>query len=243
MGSPHRFYADIEESGVSGITLSPEESHHARRVLRVRDGEAAVVFNGRGAEWSGRIETPSKDRVAVAVEKTRREDEPAPPLTLAIGWLHREKLMGETIRRGVELGVSRFLFFPAARSEKAPAMNNRWQRFAIESCKQCGRLWLPVFEIADSFDAVLKNNTGGDLLLFTLSGETMPLPEALTGAPVTVLIGPEGDFTPEEQQAARDAGARPVSLGMMTFRSEVAAVVGVSLVQYELGRLGPKPGA
>jgi len=76
-------------------------------------------------------------------------------------------------------------------------------------------------------------------LLFSLDGKAKPLKSVPKNNGATILIGPEGDFTDEEMECAITRGAHIVSLGRYTYRSEVAAMLAVALVQYELGELGP----
>ena len=234
----HRFHIPSEPRPAGEVQLPPEEAHHALRVLRVREGEVAALFDGSGSEWTGRVARLTKRDVWVAVEGERTEEAPSPPLALAQAWLQREKAIEEIIRRGTALGVNRFRFFRAARSERAPKINPKWERLAIETCKQCGRLWLPKFDILPDLDAVLAETTG-DTLMATASRDPIPLAEALTGGEVTVLVGPEGDFTDDEVARALTKGAQPISLGATTFRSEEAAMIAATLIRYELGGLGP----
>ena len=119
-----------------------------------------------------------------------------------------------------------------------PKTGPKWERHAIETCKQCGRLWLPKFDILPDLDALLAD-TAGDTLIATATCDPIPLAEALTGGPITVLVGPEGDFTNDEVAQAMEKGAHPISLGATTFRSEEAATLAAALIRYELGGLGP----
>jgi len=234
----HRFHIAPDTPGGGEIALPPEEAHHAIKVVRLREGDLVSLFDGQGREWTGAVARLGRREVVISIREERREPRPGPRLTLAQAWLHQEKALELLVRTGTELGVDRFLFFRAARSERPPRLNPKWMRLAVESCKQCGRLWLPEFAVAETLAGVLRD-ARGDLLVAAVDAEPVPLAQALSGGDTTLLIGPEGDFTPEEVRAALGAGARPISLGATTFRSEIAAIVATALVQHHLGRLGP----
>jgi 16S rRNA (uracil1498-N3)-methyltransferase len=240
MAHRYRFHVPgLQAEPGETVALPEEEAHHAQRVARVRPGDAVALFDGAGTEWAGRVAEMGKRAVSVAVADRRETARPARRLTLGVAWVRREKLLEFAVRHGTELGVDRFLFFAAARSEKAPRMDPRWERIAVEVCKQSGRLWLPSFEVVDTFGAALDG--AGQLALATQDRPPAPLAEAMGAeGDVALLVGPEGDFTEEELAAAEAAGATPVSLGTATLRAEVAAVTLAVLAAYELGRLGPR---
>lgn len=238
----HRFHVPAETPDSGAIELPPEEAHHALRVVRLREGDPLLLFDGRGREWQGRVVRATKRDVSVEVESVRRVPAPAPALTLAQAWLHQDKLLEGLVRRGTELGVARFLFFRAARSEQAPRIPAKWERLAVESCKQCGRLWLPAFEVRDTLAEVVED-ASPDRLIALADPAAPPLGQSLTGRDAIVLVGPEGDFSEEEITRTRERDFRAVSLGDAILRSEVAAVTLVTLVRYHMGALGPPPRA
>ncbi len=234
----HRFHVSPEDLRADRITLPEDEAHHALRVARVRVGDRVALFDGQGMEALGEVVAAGPERVTVSCETRREKPRSLRRLTLAQAWLNREKSIEPIVSRGTELGVDRFVFFKGERSERAARLQEKWARQAIESCKQSGRLWLPEFELADDLGGVLAA-AGGRVLIATKDREAAPLKEAIGDeGDVLVLVGPEGDFSEAELQSAVKAGAAPISLGEYTLRSEVAATLAVSLIQYELGELG-----
>ena len=237
----HRFYLDeTPPEGLSSIVLSREESHHAMRVVRTRVGDGVALFDGRGREWMGEVASLSRNEVSINVHSTRYEDRPAPSVTLVQAWLHRDKLLDEIVRQSTVLGASDLCFFRADHSEKKPRLSDKWERLAIEACKQCGRLWLPQVSVADSLAEALDTVDGQRLVIARMEGPHETLAGAATDAPIAFLVGPEGDFSDPELEQASAAGAVPISLGSCTFRAEMAAIVGLTLIQYELGHMGPR---
>ena len=228
----------------SEIALPAEEAHHALHVVRVKAGERVVLFDGEGREIEGSVSRATHREVIVAPGTERRIPAPMVCLSLLQAWLLREKSVEYLIQRGTEIGISHFRFFRGRHSEKTPHLNPKWQRYAVEACKQCGRAWLPSFDVVSDLDAAL-NRVQGPLLIATQSLPPVPIAEALGGlsgveGEVTLLVGPEGDLAPEELDIASSRGAIPISLGSATYRSEVAATLAASLVLYELGGLGPR---
>jgi 16S rRNA (uracil1498-N3)-methyltransferase len=235
----HRFFASPEDDDPHRAVLRDEEAHHAIHVVRLKAGDRVEVLDGRGRRWPGTIAALTRRDVTIQLAQESRIPHPATALTLLQGWLHREKSIEEIIRRCTEIGVGRFVFFRAERSERAPKVSSKWERLAVESCKQCGRAWLPEFEAAESLEAAL-GFAEGTLLVATKEAAPQPLARCVGAPHATLAVGPEGDFTDRELHQILGAGAHAISLGEAVLRSEAAAVVGSCLVQYELGQLGPR---
>lgn len=233
----HRFYTGPFPQSAPLITLREEEAHHALRVVRVREGDHVALFDGHGREFTGAVQHCTRHEVQVEVQETRLTDRPLPELTLAFAWLHQDKAIEFIIRHGTELGVARFIFFRAARSERPPKLNDKWQRLAIEVCKQSGRLWLPEFTLAKDLSDTL-DGLEGQTFFGALDPPHAPLQLPPAASRINLLIGPEGDFTQEEVAVAKSKSALPVSLGQTIFKAEMAALVAITLLQHQAGHLG-----
>jgi len=240
MAHLHRIYIPQETAGTGQIVVGGDEAHHALHVVRVRPGDPVALFDGHGREISGEVIAVEKREVVVEALEERVLPPPPRRLTLLQAWLHRDKALDFIVQHGTELGVARFVFFRAQRSERKPVHSDKWARAAIEACKQSGRLWLPEFILADGIEEAVRD-AAVPVLLATKDLHAAPLRTALGGGSVALMVGPEGDFTDEEVAMALEAGVTPVSLGAATYRSEMAAIVGAALIQYELGELGPIP--
>jgi len=203
--------------------------------------ETIVLFDGQGRECLGHVARVARREVIVTVDEVRMHAAQSKRVTLVQAWLNREKSVESLIRRCTELGVTEFRFFRSAHSERAPVLNEKWPRIAIEACKQCGRFWLPRFGTADDFAEALRD-VPSVCLIAVKADDAAPLCEVLADAPdaVAIAVGPEGDFSEDELQVGRDCGARAISLGDATYRSETAAASMATLVLYELGELGPR---
>ncbi len=222
------------------VLLPDEEARHALSVARLRDGERVALFDGKGTEAAGAIFQQGKRQARVLIEHVRHEDPPSVNLILAPAWLNRDKPMEEIIRRGTELGVTLFAFWRAQRSQRPVSAENKWQRLAVESCKQSGRLHLPRFAFFDDLASALLSFDGCVLVADVLAqspGLTLPLSALKSCA---LLIGPEGDFADTERAAYHGRGALPVSLGKQVLRTEVASVAMATIVLAALGALGTR---
>jgi len=230
-----RFYCPIPLQTGRTVTLPDEAAHHALRVLRLRSGDAVLVFDGRGGEYSGRVtETSPVFRLALtAWHDVERETTVA--LTLAQALPSGDK-MDWVVQKAVELGVTAIQPLQSKRGvvrlagERAEKRRNHWQQVAIAACEQSGRNRVP--EIAPLFDLphYLARPPGDNetrLLLSPhadLSLSDLPRP---TGA-VTLLIGPEGGFDEQEEATALAVGFLAVRMGPRVLRTETAGLAALA---------------
>jgi len=237
----YRFHVPPETGRDATLALPAQEAHHALHVVRVRAGDPVVLFDGRGRELHGTVCRTTRHEVYVAIEDERRCPQPRTALTLLQARPNRDKSLETIVRRGTELGVTRFCVYRADHGARPSCLSPKWLRVAIEACKQCGRAWLPEFDVAPDLRAALEG-APETRLIATNHRDPVPLKEALAAAPraVAVVVGPEGDFSAAELEWAHDLNGVPISLGGATYRTEVAATLAVALVQYELGELGPR---
>jgi 16S rRNA (uracil1498-N3)-methyltransferase len=218
-----------------GVSLLPEDAaHHAVHVLRLRSGDAVVLFNGRGGEYGGRIAAVDRLRVSVDVLEHRRVERESPlAVTLVQGVSAGEK-MDFTVQKATELGVAALQPVIAARSlgrlagERAELKRAHWRRVAVAACEQCGRNRvpevLPVLSLAQFCGACASE--GARLLLSPLA--QLGLRAARLDGAVTLAAGPEAGFTAEEEAMLAEAGFVPVRLGPRVLRAETAALAALA---------------
>lgn len=237
MSHIYRFYAQPEENDASRVILRDDEAHHALHVIRIKVGQEIDIFDGNGHTWRCCVEETSRKEVSCSVLEQRHVSADAPRVILSLAWLNKDKAVESLIQRCTELGVGEFRFFRGDHSGRAPKHSAKWNKWAVESCKQCGRVWLPTFTLADTLADTLKPNEC--TLIASLEEDSIPLSDCVnTTKDINILIGPEGDFSEAEYAQLSAHDAQSVSLGEATYRSEVAAGVMSALVMYELGRLG-----
>lgn len=232
------------------IELSSEESNHLIAANRARLGDPVRVFDGRGNECDTRISEANKRRTFLLVEAIHKL--PVPPVQIALAQaLPKGKLIESIIRKATEIGIQRIYPILSNRceakvdSKRADSKNAKWTAAALEGAKQSGNPYLVQIEPLCGFDAFLANSGQFQLKLIasleenavTMKSHLARYRDANDGqSPVSAiwLIGPEGDFTPEEYRLAADAGFLPTTLGPHVMRSETAAAHALSITQYEL---------
>lgn len=230
-----RFYCPVPLAPGAIVNLPPDAAHHATRVLRLGEGDAVEVFDGRGGEWRGCLQRSGKT-MAVALEFFVAEDREAPVRVTIAQALPAADKMDWIIQKGVELGAAEFRPLIARRSvirlsgERMQRRVSHWQNVAVAACEQCRRnrvpqvaapVDLPQFlgEVAAQNDIRLMLAPGAELRL-----AQMPKPTA----GVILLIGPEGGFEDGELAAAASAGFRSLSLGPRVLRTETAAMAAMA---------------
>lgn len=229
------------------LELEGEEAHHLRTVLRVRVGQHIGLFDGQGRTAEAEVVALERHRARVRVLQQAAEPRSARDLVLVLG-VPREQKMDLIVQKATELGVSRIYPVRAdhavmqVRSDNEDSKRERWQRIALNAAKQCGAAWVPQLEPAQDLETALASLAPpAATLLCSLDPDAAPLRatlETLRAQPprtLALLVGPEGDFSARERALARNAGARPVSLGPRTLRSETAALYGMSVLTYEFG--------
>lgn len=237
----HRLYCPDLSEGAN--ILSPEESHHAAKVLRLCVGGEVVLFDGAGGEAGGVITRVDRRRIDVETESiTRRPFELSCKLTLGVAMskAHRQAYL---VEKCTELGVASIWPIITERGTSRPDASavTRWSRRAIEAAKQSGRAWLPAIQPPMSLSECLTRVGEFDVACVTHPDETAtPFLEVLDKhkgvKSMLALIGPEGGWSDEEQRQAAEAGAVPTKLGPTILRTETAAVAVCAAVAMRFDR-------
>lgn len=237
-----RFHApDAHEPG-DVVTLPPEEAEHLTRVLRLKAGDALRVFNGYGREFDAIVEQAGKRGVRVQLRGVvQPAPEPRVAITLAQAVLKGDK-MDDVIRDATMLGAAAIQPVITSRTEVSRASlargnrRERWERVVISSVKQCGRATVPPvaepIEFGRLIDALSKMQLplpGLMLVEPAAAAQTTPASE-LDLSPqrsATVVIGPEGGWTPDEIERGASA-CRLITVGGRTLRADAMCIVALS---------------
>ncbi len=222
--------------------LTGDEARHLCQVLRMKPGAVVIVFDGHGRRASAEILSVSRDRVPLRLGEILSSQVPSPVITLAQA-IPKGKNMDLIVQKSVELGVATIQPLVTRYTVVQPGdgKSEKWRRNALESCKQCGQDTLP--EIADplSYERWVSTQAAasGLKLVASLAPGARPLRAVLHDHPgtisATLLIGPEGDFSPQETALALTAGFLPISLGSIVLRVETATIFCLSALRYEFG--------
>jgi len=254
--SRHRFYAPLQDISQSTIALSPDESHHLFRVLRLRHGDEVSVFDGLGSDYLCRVSHDDGGRAILEVIRRLTDLSESPvSLTLAQALVKGEKF-DFIVQKATELGVRRIV--PVVTDycdvriadERADRRLGRWRRVALEALKQSGGRVLVDIEAPQALTEFLQRDTNWPdgpitremplVLVFTeKGGEPIDpvLADCRKSAPVTAVIGPEGGWSNTEITAMIEFGCRAITLGPRTLRTETASIAAITLIQHALGDL------
>lgn len=252
MAHPPRFFSETPLH-LGTILLSPEESTHATRVLRLDKGDRVEVFDGEGSVGSGELEEAKKDCVTLCIQSIERISRSRPKLTLATA-VPKGKRWHVLIEKCTELGVDRIIPIRATWSvATAEGDPRRLRRWTIEACKQSRNPYLPRIDPPTPLPSILTRiheerssvlplltDPRGEPLLSILprfenndasSHHELPPRGVFTWTEeILVLIGPEAGWTNEEYTVAQNAGFLPISLGTSILRIETAAIAASSIV-------------
>lgn len=224
----HRFFLE----DISSQTLTGDEFHHLKNVMRARPGDTIELVNGKGTLAHARLVEIKKD--AATFEITKKIDEPPSATSIILAQaLTRPALLDWIVEKGTELGATHFWLFPGDQSEKkelTPHQLDRLHTLIISALKQCGRLYLPTLELKPSLSQWTK--PPGTLLFGSLSPNAKPL-HANYPSPITVVIGPEKGFSSDEHSILETKlHGTGVTLHRNILRAETAALCALSLLSH-----------
>ena len=246
MSSIHRFYLP-DAAQRTPLTLTGREAHHALDVMRLRRGDALTLLDGAGHQFICEIATTSRERVTLTVTETKS----TPPLPCAVTLLAAipKGKIEAIVEKATELGAARIVPLLTERTvvqinpSEAAGKVEKWRRIAIEAIKQCGSPWLPQIEPPLTPQQFLSRQEIFELPLIASLQPGSRHPRELFKSDrtergrmpksVTVWVGPEGDFTPEEYDVIRAAGTLPITLGPLVLRADTAAIYCLSLLNCE----------
>ncbi|OHA00903.1 MAG: hypothetical protein A3C07_03355 [Candidatus Sungbacteria bacterium RIFCSPHIGHO2_02_FULL_47_11] len=238
----HRFFCPESNFNNPQVVITdPKELHHLRNVLRLKKGDTLTIFNDQGDEVTARILESRPARVRVAIGSLRK-DAPTPPVITLACAIPKKSKFEWIVEKATELGVDEIIPLRTKRTQielKGDRLERKIVRYrdvAINAAKQSQRPRVPIVHpIVDLASALVSFPEGTIPFIPSLSGERENILEAFKAVPaparVVFLIGPEGDFTPEEYDLARARGCLGVSLGRTVLKVETAALVAVACAQ------------
>lgn len=232
-----RLFCDFPLAIGENIELPKDAARHIM-VLRLSAGDTLTLFNGLGGEYHARITRIDRQRVTTEiVSHSSREAELPYRITLAQGIPEATK-MDWIIEKAVELGVSDIIPLAAQRSvvrldkDRAEKRLSRWQAIAISAAQQCGRNRLPHIASPVGTGEYLRQTTPSPRILFSPRATETLSEWARHQKPqnITLLIGPEGGFSPEEENMAEQQGVTFLSMGPRILRTETAGLAAVAAI-------------
>jgi len=251
LSTPRIYYPGEMDIG-HPVELGENHIRYIRNVLRLRKGDSLILFSGKGVEYGAVVRAVTKDAVTADIIDKKNIRDDGIRITLAQA-LPKGPKMDFIIQKAAELGVSRIIPFDSSRSipkltaDKARSRTARWQKIALEACRQCRRGDIPEVTEIHSFHEVLEMPGKDDLkLIFWEEESGMGIKDVLRNNAAQntgdffAIIGPEGGFSKDEVEAALRQGCLSVSLGRRVLKVETASIAILAILQYERGSLAGK---
>ncbi|MFB6257479.1 MAG: 16S rRNA (uracil(1498)-N(3))-methyltransferase [Flavobacteriales bacterium] len=218
----------VPDVSANELWLPEEEAWHALKVLRLEEGAELRIVDGQGGIYKARIITRSKNACQVRVEESSQsEGERNFRLTMAVAPTKNYQRFEWFLEKATEMGVDRIIPLITARSERSKIKPKRSERILIAAMKQSKKAFLPELQLPLPLSHLLEEALEGQGLVAHCykTPERSPLQKLYRkGENALVIVGPEGDLTPDEVQMTIEKGYEPVSLGDAVLRTETAAV-------------------
>lgn len=221
------FYNPNIDEITENFSFDKEESKHIIKVLRKKDSDILFVTNGSGYLFETEITLASDSKCTVKVLSFEKKPAPKFHLHLAVAPTKMNDRYEWFLEKATEIGISEITPIICDRSERKVIKNDRFDKIILTAMKQANELYLPKLNEAITFKEFLKHkNEGLQLIAHCEETDKKTLKSVLKpNESVTLLIGPEGDFSEKEIALALENKYVPVSLGNTRLRTETAAIV------------------
>ncbi|WP_290795529.1 RsmE family RNA methyltransferase [Flavihumibacter sp. UBA7668] len=225
------FYLN-QYQGEDRILLDEANSRHMVAVLRMQTGEGVQLTDGKGNLLQCRISEAHKKKAIVDLIKKEVLPPPVKKITIAISPVKNTTRFEWFLEKATEIGVSAIIPLIAQRTEKQQFRHDRMQQILISALMQSQQAWLPeLIQPVRFADLIKQENYSQKWIAHCLDTERKSLRTQIgAGNNQLLLIGPEGDFTPQEIELALQAGFEAVTLGDTRLRTETAGLVGATLL-------------
>lgn len=230
-----RFFFVPDITG-SLVVLDEDTSRHITQVLRMKVGDELLLTDGRGTKATAIIEDDHRKRCAVRVKEKTWDPQPQPRIAIAISLVKNASRFEWFLEKATEVGVSEIIPLMCSRTEKEKFRTERLQGIITSALLQSQQSWMPLLHEPVAFSQLVSSRTDTDkFIAHCLPHEKTELATVAGNGASIILIGPEGDFTGEEIEAAMANGYRPVALGNTRLRTETAGMVAATILR--IGRL------
>lgn len=232
-----RFYVDFALSPDSVVELPDNVVRHLN-ILRVKNTEEIVLFNGNGKSYPALPEVLEKRRASVRILREEATDNESPLNITLVQAVSAAERMDFTLQKSVELGVAEIRPVISERcvvrlsGERAEKRVARWQEIVVSACEQSGRNIVPrVLPLTTYAQALRQLPQETAKLLMSLNRAQKLSDVRPQSGKVVFMVGPEGGWTEKEEQQAFDAGFQSVTLGKRVLRTETASLAAIAAMQ------------
>lgn len=211
--------------------LSEETSKHCIQVLRMKSGEPLELTNGKGALFTASIAQEDKKHCTVIIEKETIVPVPKKQITIAISLLKNTSRFEWFLEKATEIGVTEIIPLICDRTEHTRFRTERMQQIVVAAMLQSQQSWLPILHEPEKISHIIQTSRHSQkLIAHCEENQKTSISEIKKDNHAILLIGPEGDFTPQEITKALENGFDPVSLGNTRLRTETAGIVGATIL-------------
>lgn len=240
MARHHRIYLDQEIQLQQSIGLPEDTGHYLSRVVRVKPGQAVVVFNGNGFDYQAQVEQLARGNVTLRVlDQQLVNTESTLKITL-VQAISRGERMDLSLQKATELGVTAFKPVFTNRTEVRLSENKiqkrmtHWKKVIISASEQCGRARVPLLSQPIAVMSWAQQQTDVARIML-VPGAEATMASILPVKELELLIGPEGGLDEKEIELLGQQGIAPVSLGPRILRTETAGPAAIAMLQAMAG--------
>ena len=219
----HLFYDSSIDNSSKTHQLSEEESGHACRVLRLRQGDEIMLLNGKGDTFIAVISDAHPKRCQVEIIKKQTAEPNNLSIHIAIAPTKNMERLEWFFEKSTELGITEITLLDCRNSERRTVKTDRLDKILVSAMKQSQRKFIPKLNGLISFKEFIQTHPNG-LIAHCYPGEKSTISGVFQKVNCPILIGPEGDFSLEEVELALKNGYKVVHLGENRLRTETAGL-------------------
>mgnify|MGYP000058801402 CR=1 FL=1 len=241
----NRFYHSKPINLNETIVMDDFASHHALKVMRLKNNDQLILFNGDGSDYTGQVINITKRQVEVSIKSKKNIGSESNLKVIILQALTSSDKMDLIIQKTTELGISEIQPIVCERSivkikkDKIEKKLSHWRQVAIAACEQCGRAEIPKIRepenIIKYLERVMESDKDTKIILSPEAAQSLDNIIPNSKQAIKVLIGPEGDFTKQELDFSIQKGFSPIKIGPRILRTETAPITILSILQYKYG--------
>ncbi len=227
------FYSDTITPAAAQYVLNEETSKHVAQVLRMTIGEQLLLTDGKGHLFTAEITDDNRKKCVVKIVVVKAQAPKERKISIAISLVKNSNRLEWFLEKATEIGVSEIIPLLCQRTEKQHFRQDRMKAIVVSAMLQSQQSWLPVLQEPTKFSSLLQQTQSTQkFIAHCEEASKEQLADKLVDnvAESLILIGPEGDFSPDEIAAALQHGFLPVALGNTRLRTETAGVVAATLL-------------
>lgn len=240
-----RSHVDLSLADGARITLPEDSAAHLVRVLRLREGDACVLFNGDGRDYPARLVQAGKREAVVELGDALPAGNESPLRITLLQGIARGEKMDLILQKATELGVAAVVPVNSERTEvkldaeRAGKRLSHWREVVVSACEQCGRATLPDIAPPQTLEGAARAVDGETLRLILDPEATHRLATLVAPASmrIAIAIGPEGGWSPRDLATLTEAGFAGLRLGPRVLRTETAGLAAIAALQAAFGDL------